>query len=208
MLTSKQTKIFGAFTGNAFKEYSYKDLKEYSKKKSNSVLQDAVKKFVEEKFVTERKIGKNRLFSLNHRNEKVYSYLEIFANERLDNVVKRSIDTLKQEIDKYTSFYSLVVFGSYADKTNKKSSDVDIAVIIPDKTQQKNIEVAIKSAELKSLSKMDIHIITFDEFLEMLKVDYENLGKEIARKNLPLYNSAIFYKTIQRGIQNGFKTIP
>jgi len=59
--------------------------------------------------------------------------------------------------------------------------------------------------ELKSALNIDGHVIAQKEFLEMLKVDYENLGKEIARKHLILKNPAIFYSLIKEGIKNGFK---
>ena len=59
--------------------------------------------------------------------------------------------------------------------------------------------------ELKSLIKLDGHVITKDEFLEMLRVDYENLGKEIVRKHLVIHNPVIFYSLIKEGIKNGFK---
>ncbi|MFW6283413.1 MAG: hypothetical protein ACOC1P_05170 [Minisyncoccales bacterium] len=39
----------------------------------------------------------------------------------------------------------------------------------------------------------------------MLKVDYENLGKEIFRKHSSVYNSQIFYSLIKKGIENGAK---
>jgi hypothetical protein len=47
--------------------------------------------------------------------------------------------------------------------------------------------------------------IAKDEFLEMLKVDYENLGKEIARKHSIVHNPAIFYSLIKEGVKHGFK---
>ena len=59
--------------------------------------------------------------------------------------------------------------------------------------------------ETKSLLKIDGHVITKDEFLEMLNVDYENLGKEIARKHLIVHNPAIFYSMLNDGIKHGFK---
>ena len=57
----------------------------------------------------------------------------------------------------------------------------------------------------KSLVELDAHIITQSDFLEMLAVDYENLGKQIARKNMPVHNAAIFYGIVKRGIARGFR---
>ena len=46
MLTTKQLKIFEIFIGNTFREYSYKEIKQYSKENSNSVIQNAIKNFL------------------------------------------------------------------------------------------------------------------------------------------------------------------
>ena len=207
MLTTKQLKIFEIFIGNTFREYSYKEIKQYSKENSNSVIQNAIKNFLCEKLVYERKIGTSKLYSINHNNEAAYHYFNLIIQKKLPKLVKKSIFILKSEIEKHTTFYSLVIFGSYADKTNKQNSDLDIAIIIPDKTQENNLKIAINSAENKSLLHLDTHIITRNDFLEMLKVDYANLGKEIARKNLPVHNINIFYKLLNRGIENGFRII-
>jgi len=39
----------------------------------------------------------------------------------------------------------------------------------------------------------------------MLKADNENLGKQIARKHLAIYNSNIFYSLLKKGIKDGFR---
>lgn len=207
MITTKQLKIFNILSKNVFKEYSYKELKELSKEKSNSVLQNAIKKFLKEGLISERKIGTSKLYKINHNNDKVYAYFDISINENLNKLVKRSISIIKQELDKYSFFYSLVIFGSYANSTFKEKSDLDIAIFIPDKSQENNFKVAVNSAENKSLIGLDAHIITAEDFLEMLSVDYENLGKEIIRKNLPVYNSAVFYKLAIKGIKHESKII-
>jgi len=205
MLTKKQLKIFHIFTRNIFQEYSFKEIKIWSKDKSNSVLQNAIKKFLDENLISEKKIGTSKLYKINHDNDKVYDYLDISINETIPKIVKRSLYIVKNELDKYLFFYSLVIFGSYVNKSNKEKSDLDIAIFIPKK--EKNIKIAMNSAQNKSLLDLDFHPITDKDFLEMLKVDYANLGKEIAKKNLPVCNSRIFYKLVLRGIKNGFKVI-
>ncbi len=207
MLTSKQLQIFSVFIQNPFREYSFGEIKQYSGEKSNSVTQNAIKRFLCEKLVTERKIGTSKLYTINHENEAVYHYFELVLQEKLPEPVKRSVLILKSEIEKYTIFYSIVVFGSYADNTSKRSSDLDIAIMIPDKTYERNMKIAVNSGSNKSPLQLDVQIITTDDFLEMLRVDYANVGKEIARKNLALHNSNIFYKIVRMGIGNGFRII-
>lgn len=205
MLTKKQFSIFGAFIGNIFREYSYKELKKLSNEKSNNAFQLAVKEFKKENLIKEKKVGTSRLYTLNTENEFVYYYLSLIAQLKLSKQASEEIRLLKKELEKYTLFYSLVVFGSYANNTYKKDSDLDIAIIVQDKTKEKDIKIALNSIGNKALIKIDAHIITVREFLEMLKVDYENLGKQIAIKNLPIHNINIFYNMIKKGIENGFK---
>jgi len=205
MLTKKQLKIFSIFQKNKFKELTWKQVKELSKEKSSSVIQDAIKAFLTEDLITERKIGTSKLYAVNHKNNKVYTYFETYNRENLPKQVLKSIKELEDSLDKHTFFYSIVIFGSYVSGEQKKDSDLDIAVFIEQEDKRKMVEAVFKSMELKSLIKVDGHVITKDEFLEMLKVDYENLGKEIARKHLIIHNPSIFYSLIKEGIKHGFK---
>src|SRR3989338_8885283 len=205
MLTKKQLKIFSIFQKNKFKELTWKQVKELSKDKSSSVIQDAIKAFLTEELITEEKIGTSKLYAVNHKNNKVYTYFETYNKESLPKQVLRSIKELEDSLDKHTPFYSIVIFGSYAIREQKKDSDLDIAIFIDQEDKRKIVEAVFKSMETKSFIKIDGHVITKEEFLEMLKVDYENLGKEIARKHLIIHNPVIFYSLIKEGVKHGFK---
>jgi len=205
MLTKKQLKILNIFQNNNFKELTWKQVKELSKEKSSSVIQDAIKAFLTEELITEEKIGTSKLYAVNHKNNKVYTYFETYNKESLPKQVLRSIKELEDSLDKHTPFYSIVIFGSYAIREQKKDSDLDIAIFIEQEDKRKIVEAVFKSMETKSFIKIDGHVITKEEFLEMLKVDYENLGKEIARKHLIIHNPVIFYSLIKEGVKHGFK---
>ena len=205
MLTKKQLKILNIFQRNEFKEITWKQVKELSKEKSSSVIQDATKAFLTEGLITERKIGTSKLYAVNHKNNKIYTYFETFNKENLPKQVLKSINELETSLDSHTLFYSIVIFGSYAVGEQKKDSDLDIAVFIEQEKKRKIVEAVFKSMEFKSFLKIHGHVITKEEFLEMLKVDYENLGKEIARKHLIIHNPNIFYSLIKEGEKHGFK---
>lgn len=205
MLTKKQLKIFEPLTRNILKEYSIKEIKESSAEKSNNAMALALKKIKEENLVIERRVGKSLLYTLNTDNELVFHYLAILNTKNLSKVVERAIARIEEEIEQHTAFYSLIIFGSYALGKQTKESDLDIAVFIEKESEKKIIESALKSAELKTPLKIHGHAITKNEFLEMLKVDYENLGKQIARKHLSKHNAPIFYSLLKEGIKNGFR---
>ena len=193
------------FQRNEFKEITWKQVKELSKEKSSSVIQDAIRAFLTEGLITEKKIGTSKLYLVNHQNNKIYTYFEAFNKENLPKQALKTINELENSLDSHTFFYSIVIFGSYAIGDQKKDSDLDIAVFIEQEDKIKIVEAVFKSMELKSLLKIHGHVITKDEFLEMLKVDYENLGKEIAKKHLIIHNPVIFYSMLKDGMKHGFK---
>jgi len=205
MLTENQLRIFEPLTKDILKEYSIKEIKEGSKEKSNNALALALKRFREENLVIERRVGRSLLYTLNTDNDLVFYYLAILNNKKISKPVEKAVKRIKEEVEKHTFFYSVVIFGSYAVGKQTKESDLDIAVLIEDESKRKAIESALKSSELKTPLKIHGHLISRDEFLEMLKVDYENLGKQIARKHLSIYNSNIFYSLLKKGIKDGFR---
>ncbi len=205
MLTKSQLKIFEPLTRNMLKEYTIKEIKEESKEKSNNALALALKKFKEENLVNERRVGRSLLYTLDIDNEVIFNYIQLINTKKLPKLTLRAIDRIKEDVEKYTSFFSIVIFGSYAIGKQTKDSDLDVAVFIEEENKRKIIESALKSSELKTPLNIHSHVISKDEFLEMLKVDEENLGKQIARKHLSIYNSHIFYSLLKKGIKNGFR---
>lgn len=203
MLTPKQQRIIGMFAGDVFRERSFSELKKLSKGKSHSLLQRALARFREERLVTERTIGATRLYRLNLDNEACLAYLTIDTQARLGKA-NQALAGLKKEVEKATPFYSLVVFGSYAAGTNTASSDIDVAIILPDTTMVHKVEAAANTAANRSPIELHAHVITGADFIAMLLADYENLGKEIARKHLAVANNAIFYGLVREGMAHGF----
>lgn len=205
MLTESQLKIFEPLTRNILKEYSIKEIKKDCGEKSNNALALALKKFKEENLVKERVVGRSLLYTLNINNDLVFNYIQWINTKKLSKPALRAIERIKEDVEKYTSFFSIVIFGSYAIGKQTKDSDLDVALFIEEESKRKVIESALKSSELKTPLKIHGHVISKEEFLEMLKIDEENLGKQIARKHLSIYNLQIFYSLLKNGIKNGFR---
>lgn len=205
MITKKQLNIFQVFAKSPFAEFTRKEIKQAAKEKSNNFLALAIKQFTAERLIKEKKVGKSSLFSLNLDNDTSYYNIALANNQRIDKLAIKSLNLIVEEVEKITRFYSLVVFGSYATNEQKKDSDLDVAVFIESGEKKKILEAAVNSASLKSLINLDVHIITKDEFLEMLTSDEENLGKQIAQKHLAFHNYQVFYGLILDGVKHGFK---
>ncbi len=206
MLTPKQIKIFEAFLRKPYQELTYKEIKDYSKEKSNSIIQKAMVKFLAEDLVKKREVGNIILYAINLDNNTVFSYFDILIKEKSPNLVKSSLKIIREELSN-TEFVSLVIFGSYAEGKQKEKSDLDIAILVNSTEDKKSCGLSMKSAELKSILQIDAHVITKDEMLQMLKDKHENLGKQIAHKHLAVHNPMIFYSILQEGINNGFKIV-
>lgn len=204
MLTKKQLKLLRPFLINIFREYGQREIGRLAHERSSNALQLALEQFENERIVTSRKVGTSKLYRINLDNEWSYDYLALLKYEDLSKTVSQSVEALKEQIEKYTLFYSLVIFGSYVLGKQQKESDLDLAIIIPDKTQENNMKIAENMVKLRSVLKLHVQVITFDELLQMLINKEENVGKEIARKHRAVHNVNIFYKIVKRAIENGF----
>src|SRR3989344_5858357 len=110
---------------------------------------------------------------------------ELFRNKDIKLVFKRI-----KEIN--NPFYCLVLFGSYANKTAKKGSDIDLCLIAD--SQEINTEVRA----LLSITPTNVHLLDFTpkHFLTMLQSKEPNVGNEIAKNNIILYGLEAFYEMI------------
>ncbi|MDI6721153.1 MAG: nucleotidyltransferase domain-containing protein [Candidatus Aenigmarchaeota archaeon] len=205
MLTKKQLDILDAFQENVFRDYTIKEIKALSKEKSNNAMNKAIASFREDFLIEESKVGKNKLYRVNLGNHTVFDYFSIINRQKAGNILLKTLGIVEEEISRFTEFYSIVIFGSYASGRHTKTSDLDIAVFIENDADRKKVEAALASSKNKSVIEIDTHCISKSEFLEMLKAPYENLGKEIARNHRAFYNPAIFYSLLVRGVENGFK---
>ena len=204
MLTPKQIRIFQAFMEKPHKEMTYREIKEYCREKSNSIIQKAVIKFLADELILKREVGNIILYRANLDNTLVFSYFDILAKEKLPKAVKLCLKIIKEEVSDM-AFVSIVLFGSYAESKHTEKSDLDIALFVGSGEDKRKCRLAIKSAGLKCVLAIDAHVFTQDELLEMLKDKQENLGKQIAKKHLAIHNPSIFYSIISQGIENGFK---
>lgn len=204
MLAKKQLKIFEPLIKGIFREHTIGEIKKDSGEKSNNAISISLKKFKEEWLVKERVVGRSKLYTLNADNSLVFAYIALINRDKLPKLAQKSLELVKTEVERYTSFYSISVFGSYSIGEQKKDSDLDIAVFVENEEIKKKVQLALNSAKLKSVITLDPHAFSQEEFLEMLKVDYANVGKEIARKHLSIYNPSIFYSLLIKGVKNGF----
>lgn len=91
--------------------------------------------------------------------------------------------------------YVLLLFGSYAKKTQTKNSDIDLMFIVPDGKEElfeKDVHRVARSLPLP------IHYLVFSEkqFLEMINSKQSNVGQEALKNNVVLYGIETYYEMI------------
>lgn len=203
MLTKEQIKILVVFKKDLVAELTFKQIKEQSKQKSNNIVQIALKEFKTQNLIKTKKIGDITIYSLNLDNNLTVSYLNLINEIELSkkNIPKGVLQEIQNRVSKHTEFFILILFGSYAKNKATKKSDIDIAVIIESDQTRKEVSPYLETIKRRELLKIDYHIITKNEFLEMLKSEYENLGKQIFKDNL-VYYGFIEYCHLTREKQN------
>lgn len=199
MITKKQLQMLNVFRKNLYKEMTFNAIKKELKETSNSKIQKALGDFEKEEIVKVRKVGRSNLYSLNLSNNKTYSYLNLLNLELRPSMPLKVLYKIQNAALKVTEFFSLIVFGSYAAGKATKSSDLDVAIIIENASVKKSMIPYIETIKRRELIGIHYEVFTRKEFIEMLKIEEENVGKQIARNHIILYNPISFYKMISQG---------
>ena len=157
---------------------------------------DIVKRLEKEKLVTLKKFGSSNKVEIN----KIIHPL-IFEAEyaRRNDILKdKNILLMLNQIrnDAESSLYLLLLFGSYAKKTQTKNSDIDIMFIPPDGTEEKFEK---KASQITRIMPLPIHYMVFSEsqFLDMINAKGFNVGKEAVKNNIILHGIENYYEMIK-----------
>ncbi len=152
------------------------------------------------------KIGSAKQCSLNLSNPKTRHLLESLDIARKEELYKENkklkmIDDLILKLtEKFISeIHSIVLFGSYAKRTEAKQSDIDILFIVSD-LKNKNLREAIEresaSYQYSHNIKISPLITDIEEFKKMLQSKELNVGQEIKEYGISLYGHELFWRII------------
>ncbi len=205
MLTKEQVNILSVFKKDIFTSLTFKQIKQQSRQKSNNIVQIALKEFKRQNIVRTKETGDVTTYSLNLSNNLTLSYFGLIneAETSKSKVPKEALDDIQSRIFKHTEFFILVVFGSYAKNKATKISDLDIAVIVESEQTKKDVAPYLETIKRREVIPIDYHIFTRFEFLDMLKADSENVGKQIFKDGI-VYYGYIPYCNLIKGRKNGW----
>ena len=151
-----------------------------------------VKSLSKKNIIDENKKGKSIVISLDFEHYKD-DFLITEIERKKDIINKYSIlKILDKDLEriKYNQFIC-ILFGSYANKTAKKDSDVDLLFVIPEEYKYDKFEKNIKSTI--NIPDVDIQITTEQGLIEMWNTSLKlNVGNELLKKNIILRGAESF----------------
>ena len=182
--------VLKLFVENKDKTFTIKKASEILKINYRIVYEEIIKLEKEELIKITRQ-GNSKVCEFNYKfSSKIVEIEEkrkeeLFKNKDIQLVFNR-IKEVKNP------FYNLLLFGSYANKSNQKGSDIDLCLI----TDSSEINKEINS--ILSITPINVHLqeFTSKEFLTMLKSKEFNVGNEIVKNNVILHNIESFYELV------------
>lgn len=96
----------------------------------------------------------------------------------------------------HSKFYILLVFGSYAKKTQIKRSDIDLMFIVPDIAEEK-MEREIQNITRTLPIRIHINIFKESDFIAMKNSKEITVGSEAIKHNIIIHGVESYYEMIQ-----------
>ena len=141
-------------------------------------------------------VGKSKVIALNRQNPVIKSHLIVSSDEERKEYL-RKYPIIKKIYQELKTKEIVVLFGSYAKKTQTAKSDIDLMII--NKGGKKSI--SFSKYELLFKIKINPIFITKREFKLMLKDKEENVGKQALYSHIILNNPESFWECVLNGIR-------
>lgn len=204
---TEEYKVDASFLKEPWKHLTYSDIQKLSGKNSKGFIYKSLKRLIVNKVVVAERIGKRNVVyrpNLGLASTQGYlGYLHEYVSWKNRHIPLEIIENLRSKIP--TSFFIIIVTGSYARGKQHKKSDLDLVIICDDTFNPKKINAELEHAADTSTPHVHLYSFTKNEFKEMLLNDKQNYGKEIARNCLIFYGGAIYYSIMNEVIKSGFK---
>jgi predicted nucleotidyltransferase len=140
-------------------------------------------------------VGKSKVIRLDLANPILKPYLAISSDEEKKEFL-RDYSVIKKIENELETKEIVILFGSYAKRTQNEKSDIDILII------NKNGSKSISFSKYEILFKKKINpiFVTKKEFEAMLKDEEENVGKQALKNHIILNDPESFWRCVLNAI--------
>jgi predicted nucleotidyltransferase len=94
-------------------------------------------------------------------------------------------------------FYSLILFGSYAKRKERPSSDIDLFFIVPDRKDVEKYKEKINQALELIPGKKHLVVVSTEDFMEMLNQQY-TVGRAVFQHGILLFGAEQYYAMVKK----------
>ena len=202
MLTKNQIEVLNLFRKEVFLKASILKIKKKLKKGSYQRVYEAVKSLEKDGVLKGEEAGKSSQISINLSQKSIFQLAFLEEHEAIERKIPNydKITGIKE-----ISNYLTIVAGSYAKGTAKKSSDLDLVIIMPDDRDIMKVSKIVENITLLYIPKIHLYVFNNRNFVDMLLNKEESYGKEIFRNHLILKNAHIYYELLKEAIERGFR---
>jgi predicted nucleotidyltransferase len=201
-MMKKSHLILDVFVKNPTISYTFKEIKTNIQSNSESYTYNTLNSFVKDNILSKNKRGGVSFYKISNTS-KANSYLSMIAEYKawnMQNIPKETLYNLFRKIN--LNFFCLFVVGSYAKNKQTEKSDLDVILIVQDKT--KEISSELRHFCEMSIPQIHLYVFTDSEFKQMLLSKKPNYGKEAVKNNLIFYGAQSYYKILFEVMDNGF----
>lgn len=201
MMTAGEMDIINVFRQDIFGSYTIHAVMKKAGRKTYTWTFNTTKKLAKTGIIKMETKGKSRICGINLYNKTAISYLSLLDETEAASKKLPNIDRILNEVP--TPFFTLIVGGSYAEGKQTPKSDLDICVIVDDKSGTKPIKNRLDNMLL--IPALHTFVFKRSEFLKMLTNREMNYGKMLFKKSLIVFGAESYYLIIREAIENGFR---
>jgi len=197
VITNASTEILKLLLSNPKLEYNIREISKNAK--INYRLAYNETHLLQKREILEMKrVGTNKLCRLTLNGDiPLFSYIESL---RLKEKLRRypQIKVIKTELDKIrTTYFTCILFGSYAKGKTTKKSDIDLLFIVPEK-EKDNLERELNSLLSKIYYSIDWNIVIEKSFIEMEESSGLNVVNELIGNHIIIVGGENYYKLLSK----------
>lgn len=196
MIPKEQLKLLETWRNDIFGELSISEIMGLSKKKTKPWVFNALKELTKCNLLIAKRKANINLYRLNLDNPlliQTLQYLE--AQNYLDFPYLKIIMGLIGRIP--IKNYCLLIFD--------EKRGLNFCFLIEDKETEKRIRPYVKEIISNYSLRISEYYINFDDFIRMLLVEEENIGKQIFRERKLFLNADIYYGLVKEAYKKGFR---
>ncbi|MFH0869867.1 MAG: nucleotidyltransferase domain-containing protein [archaeon] len=195
-LTTTETEILELFVNNIYLGISINSIAK-KLKKHYRVVRVNVLSLIKRNLLNSHELAGARIISLNIKDVFLATYMpyaeEAFSFDEIFKILPQVDDIIKKARE-ISPFFILGIFGSYAENTQKKGSDIDFFLICHKDNAKKYMNIINQFPAIQEL--IHWNVFTIEEFKEGLKAKGTLIYKEIIKNKRIIKGAEIFYNLI------------